>query len=207
MADERGNRDDEGTPEDVRLVDRLKMQLLIHHRCQPGLAVGHDGVDHPIEQVSCETLVGVDVADLLALHLGHGFDLGRLPLPFGLVVVTLRERRCVTDRAHGDRLGDGRRKARRDQDGVGATAGDHPEDDAEDVDQPVLAAEDDVAQGVLLTMALTMARPGRGGGRGRHGPAQPGSRRGLVSGAPTHRSASLSAHRTMIARGRRPHCR
>jgi hypothetical protein len=67
VTDKRGDRDDEGTPEDVRPVDGLKVQLLVHHRCQPGLAVGHDGVDHPIQQVSREPLRRVDIADLLPL--------------------------------------------------------------------------------------------------------------------------------------------
>lgn len=68
-----------------------------------------------------------------------------LPQPLALVMVGLGHGRGVRDRAHRDALGEGRREARRQQDlDVLARRGD-AECDPEDVDEPVLAAEDQVA--------------------------------------------------------------
>src|SRR5438105_1780557 len=68
VADESRDRDDDGAAEDVGVLDGLQMQFLIHHRPQPGVAVGRDGVDDLLEQLSAEALRRVDVADLLSLR-------------------------------------------------------------------------------------------------------------------------------------------
>jgi hypothetical protein len=63
------------------------VQLLVHHRHEPGLAIGGDGVDDPVQQLAAEALGGIDVANLLPLGVGDRADLGRLARLLGLVVV------------------------------------------------------------------------------------------------------------------------
>ena len=91
MPDQRGDRDHDGAAEDVGPLDRLQMQLLVHHRRDPPFAVGGDRVHDLLEQIPREPFGCVDVPDLPALRLGHGVDLGFLPLAFGPVVVALRD--------------------------------------------------------------------------------------------------------------------
>ena len=62
--------------EDGLVLDRLEVQLLVHHRRQPRLAVGGDRGHDILEQRAREALGGVDVADLLALRFWRRGDLG-----------------------------------------------------------------------------------------------------------------------------------
>src|SRR5436309_1771605 len=77
-----------------------------------------------------------------------------------------------------------------DEDRVGPAAGDHAEDDAEDVDQSVLATQDHVAQPVRLAMWLPMGRGAQGGAlrRGPDGAGQAGRVNGLTVGVGAHRA-------------------
>jgi hypothetical protein len=178
------------------------VQLLIHHRRQPAVAVGGDGVHHLLQQRSGEPLGGVDVADLLAFRLGHRVDLGRLPSLLGLVVVTLGERGGIADRPHRDRLGDGRGKACRQQHRGRAAAGDHAQDDGEDVDQAVLATENPVGATSASKVSYSALAVGLGNRDPRHvasswpGPSTAAGEHDLADvPAPTGRSTDLVCER------------
>ncbi len=67
----------------------------------------------------------------------------------GRVVVAVGDGRRVAHSSHGDRLGYRRSETGREQDGSVASSGRDPKNDPEDVDQPVLAAQDDVAKHVF----------------------------------------------------------
>ena len=75
---------DDRAPEDVARLHGLQVQLLVHHRRQPAVAVGRDRLDDALEQVAAEALGRVDVADLLPFRLGHRLDLRGLARLFGL---------------------------------------------------------------------------------------------------------------------------
>ena len=89
--------------------------------------------------------------------------------------------------------------------GVRATPRDDAEDDAQDVHQAVLAAEDHIAQPVGTTMALAMSCRGAGGAvrRGADGATESGScpvRAAAMRPAPRRRSGQRAAP---FFRGRR----
>ena len=67
-------------------------ELLAHHRLRPQLAVGGDDVDDAFEVVALEALGGVDLADLLALALGHELDVELLLAPGALAPLALGAR-------------------------------------------------------------------------------------------------------------------
>jgi len=65
VADQGGDGDHDRAAHDVGGLHRLQVQLLVHHRGQPGLAVGGDGAHHhfhaPIEFLSPEGSMGTSV--------------------------------------------------------------------------------------------------------------------------------------------------
>jgi hypothetical protein len=74
------------------------------------------------------------------------------------VVVAVGDRRGIADSSHRDRLRYRGRETRRNEDRPVASSRHDPEDDPEDVDQPVLAAQDHVAEHVLVgVVAVTTA--------------------------------------------------
>ena len=156
MADQRCDRDHHRASKDDASLDRLEMELLIHHRVQPSVAVRGDGRNDAIEQIAGKSLGRVDLANLLPLNVRNGIDLGRFARPLCLVIVPYRNRRRVADGAHRNRFGDRGGKSGNEEDGVGAATGDHAEDDPENVDQPILPTQDHVAQPVRLSVLLGM---------------------------------------------------
>jgi hypothetical protein len=120
-----------------------------------------DGVDHLLQEPSVEALGCVDVADLLPLGVRHRVDLVRPASALGLVGVALCDGGGVSDGAHRDRFGDGRGETGDQQDGGGSAARDHPQDDAEDVHEAVLTAQDHVTRGVAPAVMLPVhCQPG-----------------------------------------------
>ena len=76
---------------DTPTLDKLRRgrQLFRIALFRTAIYPGGDGVDHGLEQLSCEAFARVDLTDLLAFLLRHRLDLRRLPGPLGPVVVTL----------------------------------------------------------------------------------------------------------------------
>src|SRR5439155_21164826 len=93
--------------QNVRGLDPLEVQFLVHHGGEPDVSLGSYRVDDALEQVAFEALGRVDFADLLTLDVRHRVDLGILLRAQGQVVVALRDGGGVSDRTHRARLGDG----------------------------------------------------------------------------------------------------
>src|SRR5439155_2354148 len=156
VLDDRGHGDVHTGPEDIGVPNWLELQLLVDHRLQPPLAIRRDGLDDPFEQAPAKALGSVDLPDLFALGFGRAFDFRQLSSALSLVVVALGYRGRVPDRTHGDRLCDGCGKSGDEQDRRRSVRGNHAQDDPEDVDQPVLAAKDHVAEPIRPAMLLAM---------------------------------------------------
>ena len=115
MADQGGDSDDRRALEQRPLFDGLQVELFVHHRIYPGVAVRSDRTDYIFEKLALEAFRRIDIADLLALDLGCGFNLFFLAPALREVKVADRPERSVRDCAHRDRFGHGRGEPRSDE--------------------------------------------------------------------------------------------
>src|SRR5438477_36072 len=93
-------------------VERLlrESELLPRHEPQPQLGIGGDASDDHVDLLRSEAELAVDLADLLALVVGHVLDLPRLARDLGLEEPALRLGGHVGAHSHGERAGEGRRQ-------------------------------------------------------------------------------------------------
>ena len=122
------------------------MELVAHHDVHPHLLVAGDLFHQPLEHLAVQAFLAKDLADLLGLHVGKFLDFLLLLGEHREVIVTLSEERGVHDAAHGDRLRERGGQRRRENDAQLHRGGGDPKDQPQHIDQPVLAAQDDVAK-------------------------------------------------------------
>src|SRR5437867_5587208 len=156
--------DHRGEPDERRALARLGVahgrepQLVGHHQVEPRLRLGRDFSDHLVEFLAAKVPPLEDLADLLSLDVRELDDLASLPFDLREVVIPAGDCGRVRDGAHGDRFRERRREApgEDDRDRVrGLRRGDgDPENHAEDVHEPVLAAEDEVREEPGLRVLL-----------------------------------------------------
>src|SRR5262245_32488968 len=71
-------------------LNRLKAQFFIHHRIDPGFAIGCNSRNDFIQKLSLETLAGIDLPDFLAFYLGLRDNLTSFSRSLGEIEVAIR---------------------------------------------------------------------------------------------------------------------